>query len=157
MLIQNFRTFVQTLRPYEIECGFGKISEEGYEMFYGFNKPIKLHTKNKNTAWQLYKENHLQYDKFVTKDGFIINEYIKKIRVYDNGGQTMDRYTIIYPDMYSWKGHKFRFYVGACETGQWFFQHGELDLMRNYSHLGKLIKFDQLHDRLKNMIKNDIC
>lgn len=156
MLIQNFKTFVQTLRKYEIEGGFGKTLEQGYELYYGFNAPQKLHTNNKQKAWKLYKNNYQHYDQFVTKPSFITDEYIKKIKVYDNGGQTMDRYTIMYPDIHQYESHRFKYYVGACKTGQWFFQHGELDLMRSYSHLGKVIEFDSLHERLKNMILQDI-
>jgi len=77
------------------------------------------------------------------------------IRIYDNGGESFDRYTIVFTGRYDKnkdeQGNKWYKYVGSSENPyypQGFYQHGEskneiID-RPTYSHLGKKITFDKL-------------
>ena len=53
-----YKEFEETLREYEIEGGFGKTKEKGYEMYYLPNGNPYLNTKfnhrNKKKAYQQY-------------------------------------------------------------------------------------------------------
>lgn len=69
------------------------------------------------------------------------------VRVYDNGGETCDRYTVVFTGR---RGLGGRMYLGMSEKPyhpQGFCQHGEsntpLDRPR-YAFLGKRIKFSDL-------------
>ena len=74
------------------------------------------------------------------------------VRVYDNGGETIDRYTVVYTGNYS-KGtgyNKAFSYLGlsvAPYLPNGYCQHGESNTLIDkptYSHLGKKIKFSDL-------------
>ena len=56
----TFPEFVETLREYEIEGGFGKIIEKGFEMYYqDFNKlpliNLRFKHRNKRKAYNEFK------------------------------------------------------------------------------------------------------
>jgi hypothetical protein len=73
--------------------------------------------------------------------------------VYDNKGETVDRYTVVFTGRYSHKTGGSFWYLGMNSAPfhpQGFGQHGEskyspIDRPK-YSHLGKLIKFTDLPD-----------
>ena len=76
----------------------------------------------------------------------------KYVRVYDNGGETIDRYTVVYTGNYS-KGtgyNKAFSYLGlsvAPYLPNGYCQHGESNVLidrPSYKHLGKKIKFSDL-------------
>ncbi len=74
----------------------------------------------------------------------------QKIEIYDNGGKTYDRFTIILlntgkPDIFGsrWKTYEA---IGASETGAGFYQHTHA--MRG-KHLGKKVPFIYLHHNLQ--------
>lgn len=70
--------------------------------------------------------------------------------VYDNGGKTLDRYTIVHKKRYRRANNQKLYYaVGASETGSGFFQHCEAARGR---HLGKVISFSELSLELQKMI-----
>ncbi|TXG76205.1 hypothetical protein E6Q11_05230 [Candidatus Dojkabacteria bacterium] len=80
-----------------------------------------------------------------------------KIRVYDNGGETCDRYAII--DMEPTAVYKGRhMYVGASDNPTHplgFYQHGEIEPFNIGPHLGKRIRFESLPDTLQALIRSD--
>ncbi len=69
------------------------------------------------------------------------------IKIYDNGGKTIDRYTVAFLDL---KLGEFTECLCTCDTGRSFWQHSECQLGR---HLGKLVKFDDLPWELKGKLK----
>lgn len=73
--------------------------------------------------------------------------------VYDNDGETLDRYTIIDLNTKR-KGLHNYFYdaIGASETGAGFYAH--IECIKG-SHLGKLISFSDLSPELQKMILSE--
>lgn len=81
------------------------------------------------------------------------------VRCYDNGGESIDRYTVVYTGRY--RGDGWFMYVGmnaAPFHPQGFGQHGEsqhqIDRPK-YGHLGKKIAFDVLPDDCKRLVLSD--
>lgn len=85
---------------------------------------------------------------------------MKNLFIYDNGGETYDRYTIIkkddfalnykeYPSMFT--GRYLYYCIGASETGRGFFTW--CTAIRG-KHLGKKVSLDSLHPELKERIIN---
>ena len=73
-----------------------------------------------------------------------------RIQVYENGGETLDRYTIVFLGLEKYNGYYQG--VGASQTGGGFYQHIEVKLGR---HLGKEISFSSLDPRLQSLIKQE--
>ena len=74
----------------------------------------------------------------------------KYIRCYDNGGKTLDRYTVVFTGNYTHKTSREHWYLGmnaAPFHPQGIGQHGssptQIDRPK-YSHLGRKIKFQNL-------------
>jgi hypothetical protein len=72
------------------------------------------------------------------------------IRIYDNGGKTFDRYTVVFTGRYRHRTDGEHWYLGMSEHPfhpQGFGQHGwsetQIDYPR-YSHIGKRISWEQL-------------
>lgn len=65
-------------------------------------------------------------------------------KVYDNGGETLDRYTIVHTCR-PFRGNRRKLweYIGSCDTGASFWQHGELNEQPG-PYLGKRIPFASL-------------
>jgi hypothetical protein len=95
----------------------------------------------------------------------LVNEQPKYIRVYDNGGETFDRYTVVFTGNYLKTGsdgvRRFQ-YVGMSENPyhpQGFCQHGESEWQPidrpTYSHLGKKITFDKLPQDCQKAVLDD--
>lgn len=87
----------------------------------------------------------------------------KYIRCYDNGGETFDRYTVVFTGRYRHKTRGEFLYVGMSESPlspQGFGQHGssrdQIDRPK-YSHLGKKIAWSALSDECKRVVMNDYC
>lgn len=53
----SYADFKETLRPYEIEGGFGVTLETGFEMYYGVERPVKFKAKSMQKAYQMYLRN----------------------------------------------------------------------------------------------------
>jgi len=66
--------------------------------------------------------------------------------IYDNGGETLDRYTIFLSD-----GNDD--YIAASETGAGFYQHGEG--AKRGRHLGKKVPFTSLSTQLRHMLAEE--
>jgi len=80
-----------------------------------------------------------------------------QVRVYDNGGKTIDRYTLVVPsvntpgmlDMYGFNDNPYH--------PQGFGQYaGEYRQMGSYSHLGKLVSLDSLPDEARRFVKDTL-
>lgn len=96
---------------------------------------------------------------------FIIGGVPRYLRVYDNSGETADRYTVVFGK--SGKGQ----YVGFNETPTHptfgIYQHGEKSTVLNgkryydfidyptHTHLGKKIKFQDLNEVCKALVLAD--
>jgi hypothetical protein len=77
------------------------------------------------------------------------------LAVYDNGGKTLDRYTIVDLDTKQKQrstGKMVYDFIGASETGAGFYQHGECPIGR---HLGKKIPFSSLDEGLQSMVLSE--
>ena len=80
-----------------------------------------------------------------------------RIRIYDNGGKTVDRYTLVVPsvnepnmlDMYGF--NDVPYYPQGF--GQFAGSYGQ---MGSYSHLGKLISFDDLPDQAQRFVRETL-
>lgn len=92
----------------------------------------------------------------------------KYVRCYNNGGKTIDRYTVVYTGNYNNIGHnpreakpKSHEYVsmsGAPYHPQGVCQHGESDRLIDwptYGHLGKKIKFNDLPEDCQKVVISD--
>ena len=81
----------------------------------------------------------------------------KWIRCYDNGGETCDRYTVIYTRTNDGTCH----YVGMSAMPyhpQGFGQHGESETMIDrprYSHWGKRVQFADLPEDCRKLVLSD--
>jgi len=80
----------------------------------------------------------------------------KYVRCYDNGGKTMDRYTIVYTGNY--KGRNGCDYFGCnAYPFQGIGIHDTSPTIidkPSYSHLGKKVKFETLPDDVKTAVMN---
>jgi len=103
------------------------------------------------------------------RERLIPNGIPRYIRCYDNGGETFDRYTVVYTGNYrryitiELERTRPRYYqsIGMSANPfdpQGFGLHGESNApidRPKYSHLGKKIKFEQLPDACKKAVMND--
>jgi hypothetical protein len=84
----------------------------------------------------------------------------KWIRCYDDGGETIDRYTVVYTKL---SGDIGGLYVGMSAAPyhpQGVCLHGQGDYGRpidrpTYGHLGKKIQFNDLPDDCRKVVLND--
>lgn len=86
------------------------------------------------------------------------NETPKYIRCYDNGGETADRYTVVFTGKYTHKTGGEHWYLGM--SGDPFHplgigSHGasrtQIDYP-TYGHLGKKVKFETLPAKVKQCV-----
>ena len=93
------------------------------------------------------------------KEQFMPNGIPKHVRIYDNFGETFDRYTVVFTGRY--KGRNGCDYVGMSEHPyhpQGFGQHGwSQDVIDypSYKHLGKKIKFTDLPEDCQRAVIED--
>ena len=105
------------------------------------------------------KRSQLYYD--ARTDKFMPNGVPKKIRLYDNGGETADRYTVVFTGRIPGKG------TGQCwgrgmssdpfhpqGIGTWFEYDRMIDCP-TYSHIGKKIKFEDAPAQVQKSIVVD--
>lgn len=86
----------------------------------------------------------------------------KYVRCYDNGGESFDRYTVVFTGRYTHKTNGGHWYVGMSENPfhpQGFGQHGETEFQcvdrPTYGHLGKKISFDSLPEDCQKLVMQD--
>jgi hypothetical protein len=93
------------------------------------------------------------------EEQFMPNGIPRKIRIYDNGGETFDRYTVVFTGNY--KGRYGCDYLEMSENPyypQGFGQHGwdrQVIDYPKYSHLGKKIKFIDLPEDCQDCVIQD--
>ena len=78
-------------------------------------------------------------------------KYPKGIKaVFDNGGKTVDRYTIVFPRIYDTNG-TIIFYTAICcaSNVSVFYQHIGVMLGKNKKHLGVLISWRALPKEIR--------
>jgi hypothetical protein len=80
---------------------------------------------------------------------------MKNLQIYDNGGESLDRYTIFKARQkgvgYCQNGRIFEG-VGASKFGALFYMH--IECVKG-SHLGKRIKFEDLEPELQGILINE--
>ena len=86
------------------------------------------------------------------------------VKIYDNGGETFDRYTCVFTkksivskEQRRHYGTRF-LYIGMSEHPfhpQGFGQHGEIEPQHIGGHLGKRIKFENLPEDCKKAVMQD--
>jgi len=150
---------------------------EGFDEYFGFGADP---SKNKNTDlafdgtyWKLksYEKfgNPIELMHLPNKARMyaaqLINKYKQTkprakhslIRVYDNGGKSYDRYTLVMPDMDTPRTND---YWGFSENPfhpQGFGQFaGEYPLLKNYDSLGKLIPIESLPEQARKFVEQNI-
>ena len=81
---------------------------------------------------------------------------MKNLQIYDNGGISLDRYTIFKArerfSRFDRYGNKLYNGIGSCETGNGFYLH--IEAMKG-PHLGKRVKFEDLDKELQNRLINE--
>jgi len=94
------------------------------------------------------------------EERFMPNGVPKKVRIYDNGGRSFDRYTVVFTG--NFKGRDGRcYYLGMSESPfhpQGFGQHGEsIEIIDypSYKHLGRKITFDKLSEQCQKLVIQD--
>jgi hypothetical protein len=88
----------------------------------------------------------------------------RQIKIFDNGGRSFDRYTVIYPKQkYELPYHKGAYYpyIAMSEHPmhpQGFGQHGELQPPGRYGFkcLGKRITFDDLPEDCQKVVMREL-
>ncbi len=80
------------------------------------------------------------------------------VRCYDNGGETADRYTVVFTGRYTHKTGRQHLYIGMSSNPfhpQGVGQHGESSTQidyPSYKHLGKKIKFQDLPEKCQECV-----
>ena len=93
------------------------------------------------------------------KERLLPNGIPRWIRCYDNGGETFDRYTVVYTGHY--KDRNGCDYVGMSEypfSPQGFGQHGwdrETIDRPAYAHLGRKVSFANLPEDCRRLVMSD--
>ena len=77
----------------------------------------------------------------------------RKIYIFDNGGETIDRYTIIFPDYEMWGADENPYF--PLGFGQYCgkFTCGRVNLRANTKHLGKPIKLEELSEKTQKFVR----
>ena len=95
------------------------------------------------------------------------NLHPRYLRCYDNGGESVDRYTIVFTGRYRHNTGGAQWYVassGAPTHPQGCYQHGEFQPGRSgncgvdrpsYAHLGKRVQFADLPESVRNCVLSD--
>lgn len=101
-------------------------------------------------------KNKKRYPSFFTPEGSP-----KKVRVYDNGGDTLDRYTIVFSGTYRKNPRDGFLALGSdgnpfhpMGVGYPIWSDTMIDRPR-YSHLGKKVRFEDLSVDLKKYVLNE--
>lgn len=71
--------------------------------------------------------------------------------IYDNGGKTLDRYTIVTTNRYNKSGRWYYDCISSSEHGLGVFMWGDCMIGR---HLGKKVELKDLSIELQTMINN---
>ena len=79
---------------------------------------------------------------------------MKVLAIFDNGGKTLDRYTVVT----DWKDGKYLMMLGLSEGGEGFSQwgSGQYTPKGNNRHLGRLVNFTELSDKTQEHIASRV-
>lgn len=80
---------------------------------------------------------------------------MKNVKIYDNGGKTLDRYTAVYMDQPERQPNTFAA-RGMCESPFSPQGFGQYCMATPGRHLGKRIKFEQLPIDCRKLILQDL-
>ena len=84
------------------------------------------------------------------------NDSPRYVRCYDNGGKTMDRYTVVFTGNYTHKTQRQHWHLGMnSQPFHGIGLRGESDTQidrPSYGHLGKKIKFDDLPEQCQECV-----
>ena len=92
------------------------------------------------------------------KNTILVNGKRKSCRIYDNGGESADRYTACYRAV-KYDGKLYYPYVGFSEmpfNPLGIAQHGEARCKIDKNDLGKRISFESLNADCQKLILNDL-
>lgn len=83
----------------------------------------------------------------------------KTCRIYDNGGETLDRYTACFRVEKMKDGRRYFPYLGFSTSPLGFSQHGDADLpidRPSGKHLGKRIAFESLNKDCQQLLIQEL-
>ena len=78
-------------------------------------------------------------------------EALQTVRIYDNGGKTLDRYTVVYMDL-----PENRLFMALSMSEHPFQEIGQHTQAMPGRHLGKRIQFWQLPKDCQKLVKQDL-
>ena len=82
----------------------------------------------------------------------------KNLRIYDNGGRSLDRYTAVFTGNYRGRNGWCSFLSFSKPSECWIFnQHMRIIDKPSYSHLGKKIGFFDLPEDCRKGLLEDYC
>ena len=76
----------------------------------------------------------------------------QRFRIYDNGGETFDRFTVVYLSIPDGPNNE-PMYLGMGNDPRGFAQHGYCN---PGNHLGALIRFDDLPDACQRLVEREL-
>lgn len=79
-----------------------------------------------------------------------LEKKLKQIAIYDNGGKTLDRYTIVLLNTKRKLSVIWYDCIGSCATGNSVFMHSNCNRGR---HLGKRVDFKELTPELQKKLE----
>lgn len=85
------------------------------------------------------------------KDDLVNNQ---RVRCYDNGGETFDRYSAVYLDQ-PYNNRDKRLFMGISMNSEPFTGIGCHDAIIPGKHLGKRVAFDKLPPKCQQAIRQD--
>ena len=104
-----------------------------------------------------YQLGHRMVPKPLTHRVYAHYRYPQGVKgVYDNGGKTQDRYTVVYCEYVVWGGTRLYDCYGLDEapcSPQGFVQHSTCALG---AHLGRRIAFEDLPEACRELVKRDL-
>jgi len=74
---------------------------------------------------------------------------IKKVRIYDNNGESLDRYTVVI----ELKDEKLFYGMSEHATGFNMFLGSDKDGYEEGEHLGTIVNYDTMNDEVKTAIR----
>ena len=77
-------------------------------------------------------------------------------RIYDNGGETFDRYTIAFKGHRSFGGMEYPYLAASSDPFHGFGQHGWSSNYLDGKHLGKRVAFEDVPKPVRQFIRQEL-